>query len=104
MAFDRYLRQRRISSELNLRLTFSAQHAMIRRAENIPESDVVLFQMLSRPLQMEIHQEIYGKDLVQHPLFALYSREDQLALRNIYHSCVYEVHLSLSDILFAESE
>merc|ERR1719203_272229 len=68
----RYLEQNRISKRLALRLTRNAKHVMTERRKMIHEDVVQITQLVTEPLRMELHFEIYGPSLNNHPFFELY--------------------------------
>merc|ERR1711862_892922 len=59
----RYLREKKISKGLALRLQRNAQHAVAGSYRTMPEDSVELIQYVSEPLRVELHFEMYSQML-----------------------------------------
>lgn len=70
----------------------------------MPEAEVELLQVISQPLVMEIHYEVYCPILAAHPFFKRYHRANLLAVRKLCHTAVRMFSLSHGDLLFVEGE
>lgn len=100
----RYLVSSGISRPLALRVQRNAQHVMMERKQNVPEESVDLLKVISEPLRVEIHFEIFSSTLMTHPFFADFHEIDPPGIRKACHECVSLVSLSVGDVLFAEGE
>lgn len=100
----RYLRESGISLRLASRVEMNAQHVIANRQQNVPESEVELLQLVSEPLRVELHLEIYSPVLSCHPLLRLLQAESPAAMRQLCHAAVTQVALSRDDVLFSAGE
>lgn len=100
----RYLRLQAVSTKLAMRVTRNAQFALKQQKDRLVENDVVLFQVLSEPLMIELHYEVYARVLRAHPAFDLYCMCTPQAMRKVCHTSVSVLHVSKGDILFNKGE
>lgn len=100
----RYLLVHGISKRLSKRLMRNAHYSAAQKAQNVAEEDLALLALVSHPLRMELHFEIHGKVLMQHPFFEVYNAVHPAALRNICHNAVSAEQLSTGDIIFSDGE
>jgi len=97
----KYLKQNGVSSNLTLRVTRNAQHAI---SGDLTDEAVELLPIVSEPLRMEMHFEMYCCLLRQHPLFADYMQQAPQILRKLCHSAVTTMMLDSGDVLFSKGE
>jgi hypothetical protein len=96
----RYLSQNGISKGLALRVTRNAQHAMKMRQRTTPEAAVGLVDLVSEPLRIELHFEMYFPVLGHHPFFAEYYKAAPHVIRKICHAAMSICSNSTGDIIF----
>lgn len=99
-----YLLHNRIGRKLALRVQRNARHAIEEQQKNKPEEQVELLQVVSQPLRVELHYDIYSQVLLQHPLLAAYDQACASAVRQLCHEAVSKLFLSKGDVLFDEGE
>jgi hypothetical protein len=93
-----------ISQSLKTRIQRNAIHAFEELQRNMPEENVELLRIVSEPLRVELHFEVYGTILMSHPFFSCYHEVNNMGLRKICHSCVAPFHISGGDLLFMDGE
>jgi len=98
----RYLKAQNVESGLMVRILRCVQHQLSQRKQQIQETDVVLLTMLSKPLQMELRQQLYGPSLTKHPFFYQYALVDDAAMKELCNQAITRVPLSSSDTVFTE--
>jgi len=104
VSLNRFLHDYGISRELASRVQRNARHALREQNRYTPEGSVELMALISDPLRVEIHYEVYSPVLMTHPFFHLYNMVNPVAVRNICHSAVDSMLISRGDFVFAESE
>lgn len=97
----KYLKQNRISSNLALRVQRSAQHAV---SGDLTQDAVELLAVVSEPLRIEMHFELYSCILRYHPFFADYTAEKPQAIRRVCHYAMSMLHLAEGDVVFGKGE
>mmetsp|Transcript_117871 Transcript_117871/g.263503 ORF Transcript_117871/g.263503 Transcript_117871/m.263503 type:complete len:787 (-) Transcript_117871:38-2398(-) len=100
LVFQRYLRYHKISTPLAVRMRRHLEHRLLRNQRHIEEKDVSLLQVLSEPLLMELHAEVYRPLLDHHPFFKVFAERNSSGNRKLCHSVITEVSLSQGDLLF----
>lgn len=100
----RYLNDNTISTRLALRVQRNAQHAMIEQQRYIPEVNVELLNMVSEPLRIELHFELYAKILMNHPFFEEYIYTCPHIMQKVCHSAATMTMVSIGDIIFNVGE
>lgn len=103
-ALRRYLYQNGISNKLAVRVQRNAQHAVTEQLRQLPETAVVLLNVVSEPLRIEIHTEMYGPVLKAHPFFAKYIDECPQVMRKVCHIATQIVNVSTGDVIFCAGE
>jgi len=98
----RYLSQNGISNRLALRIQRNAQLGVASRY--IGESSVELMQLVSIPLQIELHFEMYLPSLSLHPFFHKYNQECPHVMREICHSATATLGVGHGDVIFNAGE
>jgi len=100
----RYMVDRGISRKLTLRVQQNAQHAVEEQKRNLPEEHVDLLKIISHPLLVEMHYEIYSPLLLEHPFFFYYNDINIGGIRKVCHNGVHVLRMSVGDVLFSDLE
>lgn len=100
----RYLSSNGISKGLALRVTRNAQHAMKMRQRSTPEAAVGLADLVSEPLRIELHFEMYFPLLGNHAFFEEYYKQAPHVVRKICHGAMSRDSNSMGDIIFHYGE
>jgi hypothetical protein len=100
LVFQRFIRSKGISTELAVRMRRHLEHTIVAKQRHLHEKEVHLLKMLSEPLLMELHFEIYMKYLDCHPFFHKFSETNPTGIRKLCHTAIAEVTVSRHDILF----
>eukprot|EP00927_Polykrikos_kofoidii_P066999 TRINITY_DN6254_c0_g1_i2.p1 TRINITY_DN6254_c0_g1~~TRINITY_DN6254_c0_g1_i2.p1 ORF type:complete len:916 (+),score=140.28 TRINITY_DN6254_c0_g1_i2:94-2841(+) len=96
----KYLRQNGISSRLSIRVQRNAVHAKRMQEHKVPENAVAMFNLISEPLRIEVHFELYSACIVQHPFFARYVIEYPQVMRKVCHFAMETVMVASGDTVF----
>lgn len=99
-----FMRRHKISTSLMVRMRRHLQYRMLRGQREIEEKDVQLLGLLSDPLRMELHCEMYSPLLCAHPFFHSVSSYSYSSMRQICHVAITETTLSRGDILFTTGD
>lgn len=99
-----YLRNQKVSTKLAMRVMRSAQNALQMQAKSASEQDVDLLSIISEPLRIAVHWEIFGPILSTHPLFAHFRSADPAALRELCHVGARLTALHAGDLIFVAGE
>lgn len=70
----------------------------------MPESQVELLLVVSEPLRVELHFELYSPVLAVHPFFAHYMDECPQVMGKVCHTCVGLLLISRGDVVFNAGE
>lgn len=97
----KYLKQNRISSNLALRVQRSAQHAV---SGDLTPDAVDLLQVVSDPLKVEMHFEMYALVVRCHPFFCDYIAEGRQVMRRVCHYAMSTLLLAKDDVIFSKGE
>lgn len=100
----RYLNNHGVPSKLAVRLTQNAQTAAKRLRKQVLESDVDLLKLVSNPMLVEMHFEMYAKHLCLHPLLQRYCDCDAPAVRQLCHKGVKTSTYSAGEIVFSRGD
>jgi len=100
----RYLFQNNISSGLAWRIQRNASFAISEREKNMPESQIELLQIISGPLRVELHFEIFSPVLSRHRFFVRYTEECPQVMRKVCHGALSIVLVSHGDVIFSVGE
>jgi len=95
---DRFLRDHSISRKLATRVQVNARHVIEEMKKDTPEASVELLGLISDPLLVELHYEVYAPVLMQHPFFKLYGSTNPTGMRQVCHSAVGRLQLSRGDV------
>lgn len=100
----RFLKDMSVSHFLAVRLEQYLEHIVSVRQLHVEMEDVVLLDLLSKPLRMDLDKEIYGPVLSVHPFFEIFNTKDSAAMRKVCSTCINTAHLSAGDSLFQTGE
>lgn len=104
VALRRYLGQNGITSKLALRIQKNAQHAISEQQHQTPEDKVELLQLVSEPLLMELHFELFFPALQWHPFFGPYMEECPHVMRKVCHLAMQIAQVHPGDVVFNAGE
>jgi len=104
ITLNRFLSHHRISSGLAIRVTHSAHSAVAVQKTSVSENDVELLELISEPLRVELHFEVYSQYLEKHAFFRCYNLWNPTAMRQLCHSAVSVLNFSRGDLLFTDGE
>lgn len=93
----KYLNQNKIPKNLIKRLCRSAKHAI---SGDLQPDSVDLLHVVSEPLRIEMHFQMYSKMLNCHPFFADFLSEGYQVMRRVCHVCMSMLLLDNGDVLF----
>jgi len=99
-----FLEENKISRRLTARLERNAHHAYQEFERSTPETEIELLKLVSEPLRVELHYELYNKPLSVNPFFQQYQEVNPAAVRRICHSAVSTMFLAAGDIVFVDGE
>jgi len=100
----RYLRFQGVSTRLAMRITRNTQFRLKQQQQRIAEGDVELIALLSEPLRVELHFEVYSKMLCAFRLFDAYCSTNPMAMRRVCHSAVSVASCAKGDVVFSTGE
>eukprot|EP00929_Paragymnodinium_shiwhaense_P096938 TRINITY_DN58697_c0_g1_i1.p1 TRINITY_DN58697_c0_g1~~TRINITY_DN58697_c0_g1_i1.p1 ORF type:complete len:1205 (+),score=229.22 TRINITY_DN58697_c0_g1_i1:103-3717(+) len=100
----KFLRNRGVSKSLARRVLRSAQHAVQVQAVNITELDTPLLALISEPLRVDVHMEIYSPLMERHAFFHQFALSAPVAMQELCHSCVTVNRITPGDVLFHAHE
>eukprot|EP00928_Gymnodinium_smaydae_P054696 TRINITY_DN3842_c0_g1_i2.p1 TRINITY_DN3842_c0_g1~~TRINITY_DN3842_c0_g1_i2.p1 ORF type:complete len:910 (+),score=197.49 TRINITY_DN3842_c0_g1_i2:85-2814(+) len=103
-ALRRYLCDQRISTSLAVRMQRNVQHAMDNAKKHAPEASIVLLEMVSEPLRIELHFEVRFPILKGHPFFDCYEAVNEMGLRKVCHEAVTLESVSRGDVVYSSME
>lgn len=103
-ALRQYLCDNHISRRLVGRISRNAHHAFEEYQRTTPESEIELLQLVSEPLRVELHFELYAPTLNLNPFFQRYEEANPAAVRRVCHAAVSMTFLSMGDVLFVDGE
>lgn len=97
----KYLKQNHVSSNLALRVQRCAQHAV---SGDLTQDTVELLHVVSEPLKVEMHFNMFGVVLRTHPFFCDYINECPQVMRRICHYAMSTLWLACGDTVFSRGE
>jgi len=100
----KFLHRKGVSRQLALRIQRNAQYAMKEQQRNTPEEQIEVLNLVSDPLRMELHFELYAPSLLQHKFFNRYHEENPTAVRRVCHGAISHKYCSHGDVIFSEGE
>merc|ERR1712176_322185 len=89
---------------MGMKVQRNAKHALVEQERNSEEANIELLQIISDPLMMELHYEIYMPVLAVHPWFRCYNEVNPACLRKVCHTAVSLLSVSKGDIIFHDLE
>merc|ERR1740121_1108118 len=101
---DLFLRHHGISKEVSRKVRRNAQVAWNLQENESAESSVELLNLISDPLLMELHFEIYFPLICVQPFFRCYNEVNPVGMRKTCHIACSTFSLTKDDVLFAELE
>lgn len=104
LALKGYLYENGISAKVSSRVQLNALHALEEQKRRTPESEIELLGLLSEPLRMELHYEIYRPVLAWHPFFDICTDQCGGVMRQLCHRALAQITLAKDDVLFWEGE
>lgn len=99
-----YLANNGVTQEMAMKVKHSARHALEEQERNAPEASIVLLKLMSDPLLMELHFEIYQPIIRVHPFFKCYIDINPMGMCRVCHTAMAVLSVSMGDILFTEWE
>jgi len=100
----RYLHKNEISAILSMRVIHNAQHALAETQRFMEESRVELLSIISDPLRVELHFELYSPVLAVHPFFRCFIDACPQVMKKICHKAMSQLLVSTGDIIFMPGE
>jgi hypothetical protein len=104
VALGRYMSENNVSSAVAVKVHRNAQHALEEQVRNAPERSIALLKLISQPLMMDLHFEIYFPRLCVHPFFRCYNLVNHSGIRQVCHQAIKTLDISKDDILFSDLE
>lgn len=99
-----FLHVKQISPQLSARIQRNAKLALTVQQKNVPESDIELLGMISEPLLVELHHEMYTQTLMKHPLFEALGRNQVASMRKLCHTAVSSLAVARDQVIFSHGE
>mmetsp|Transcript_54758 Transcript_54758/g.127794 ORF Transcript_54758/g.127794 Transcript_54758/m.127794 type:complete len:761 (-) Transcript_54758:238-2520(-) len=96
----RYLKQRRIRRDLQLRITKFLEYKTQKEHDLVHSSTVTILEQLSEPLRKELSYEIMINWLMSHPFFEVLSSKMPVIMHRLCHFALTEIALASSDVVF----
>jgi hypothetical protein len=97
----KYLNQNKVPKNLIKRLCRSAKHAI---SGDLQPDTVDLLNVVSEPLKMEMHYEMYERYLHHHLFFREFLMENNQVMKRVCHSCMSMLFLDSGDVLFRRGD
>jgi hypothetical protein len=104
LRLNAYFRRHGISVGLSVRVKKHLDHYINQKANHQKEQDIPLLGMLSEPLKVELHYEVFAPLVRQHPLFEAYEADYTVSVTRICHKAIEEISISTGDVLFSRGE
>lgn len=99
-----YLLRRNINRRLALRIERSAIDTYKAHEQETPEAHLYLLQIVSEPLRIELHYEIYSPVLSKHSYFDRYIQVYPQVIKKVCHSSVTQMDVCPGDVIFHAGE
>jgi len=100
----RYLQKNEISAALSMRVMHNAQHALMETSRFMEEGHVELLGLISQPLRVELHFELYAPVFEVHPFFRCFTDACPQVMKKICHKATSQLLVSNGDVLFMPGE
>jgi len=104
MKLERFMQDNRISFYLSTRIRRYLDYFVQDQKKHPSEKSVVMLELLSEPLRMELHYEVYSPWLTKHPFFEAYAGANRTAFNRLCHRAVKTVCLTRDDVLYAKGD
>jgi hypothetical protein len=99
-----FLREKKVSPGLSARIQHNAKLALQVQQKNILEAEVELLGLISEPLRIEVHSEMYIQTLVKHPFFDVLNRNQAQVFRKLCHRAVSSMAIAQNQTIFSRGE
>jgi len=96
-----YLAQNKIPKPLIKRLCRSAKHAV---SGDLQPEAIDLLHVVSEPLKIEMHFQMYSRVLSGHPFFVELMSENKQMMKRVCHVCTTTLMLDSGEVLFHRGE
>jgi len=96
----KYLNENNIPHSLRSRVIGYLESASKVHRSAIKYEDVTLLELLSGPLQIQLHRQLFEPHIVVHPFFATYMSTSSSAMDQICYHAVKKVLLAKGDVHF----
>jgi len=96
----RYMKQRRIRRELQLRITKFLEYKAQKEHDTVQSSSVLILDQLSEPLRKELSYETVVHWIASHPFFSAVNKKMPVFMHRLCHSALIEINLASGDIVF----
>mmetsp|Transcript_124874 Transcript_124874/g.388731 ORF Transcript_124874/g.388731 Transcript_124874/m.388731 type:complete len:504 (+) Transcript_124874:575-2086(+) len=100
----RYLSKNEVTHALAVRVIHNAQHALAETERFMEESRVELLGLISDPLRIELHFELYAPVLAVHPFFRVFCDTHPQVMKKVCHSAMSQLLVSTGDVVFMPGE
>jgi len=100
----RFLHVNHITADLTDRVMRCAHHAIRQKQMTVPEGDIELLSMVSEPLLVEMHTELFLPVILSHPFFRRYNMVSNLAVQKICHKATQILAFAPRVPVFTEGE
>jgi len=97
----KYLNQNKIPKNLVKRVCRNAKHAI---SGDLTPDTVDLLHVVSEPLQIEMHFEMYSRVLANHPFFVELLGSSPHLMRRMCHLAMSTLWLASGDVMFSKGE
>jgi hypothetical protein len=97
----KYLKQNRVPRNLTKRLCRNAKHAV---SGDLTADAVDLLHVISVPLRIEMHYEMFSRIVVAHPFFIDLSAQSEALFRRVCHTSMTMLLVMERDTVFARDE
>jgi hypothetical protein len=104
LKLERFMQDNRISFYLSMRIRRYLDYFVQDQKKHPSEKSVVMLDLLSEPLRMELHYEVYSPWLTKHPFFEAYAGTNRTAFNRLCHRAVKTVCLTRDDVLYAKGD
>merc|ERR1712176_455459 len=95
------LKQNNVSKNLLKRVCRNAKHTV---SGDLTADAVDLLGVISEPLKIEMHYEMYARILAWHPFFHDYLNEGNQVMRRVCHLAMSMLLLAGGDVVFSRGE
>jgi len=104
LKLERFMQDNRISFYLSMRIRRYLDYFVQDQKKHPSEKSVMMLELLSEPLRMELHYEVYAPWLTRHPFFEAYAGTNRTAFNRLCHRAVKTVCLTRDDVLYGKGD